>query len=89
MQVSRTTLKLLTTGVLLTLVFGHPGASAQTQLSANDRSFYLNHPVVDPESLSGIWEAADGRGGAVGIHLELATTLPGDTSPPIWTPQSW
>lgn len=55
----------------------------------DDRSPYLGRPVTDPEALSGIWEAPDGHGGAVGIHLQLITTIPGDAKTLNGTPQSW
>jgi hypothetical protein len=53
------------------------------------RSFYAGRPVDHPESLSGVWEASHGQGGAVGIHLHLMTTVPLHGNSPIWTPQSW
>jgi hypothetical protein len=56
--------------------------------SEEDRSFYLNQPVLHPEALSGIWETPIGNGGAVGIYLQLATKLPDDSRIP-WTPQAW
>jgi hypothetical protein len=49
-------------------------------LQHQDRSFYLGTPVTHPEDLSGAWEAPDGHGGAVGIHLILDTTLPVDAT---------
>ena len=65
-------------------------SSAIAKLSATDedRSFYLNQPILHPEALSGIWETPSGNGGAVGIHLQLATKLPDDSRIP-WTPQAW
>ncbi len=89
MHQRRTTLGLLAGSFLATCVFAQSGTTGQTQVAPEDRSFYLNRPVIHPEALSGIWEAPDGRGGAVGLHLQLATTLPGEASPPLWTPQSW
>jgi hypothetical protein len=56
--------------------------------SEEDRSFYLNQPVLHPEALSGIWETPIANGGAVGIYLQLATKLPDDSRIP-WTPQAW
>ena len=56
--------------------------------SEEERSFYLNQPVLHPEALSGIWETPIGNGGAVGICLRLATKLPDDSRIP-WTPQAW
>jgi hypothetical protein len=54
-----------------------------------DRSFYLGTPVTHPEDLSGVWEAPDGHGGAVGIHLILDTTAPVDATTLIGTRQAW
>jgi hypothetical protein len=54
-----------------------------------DRSFYLGTPVPHPEDLSGLWEAPDGHGGAVGIHLLLHTTLPVEAATLIGAEQKW
>jgi hypothetical protein len=54
-----------------------------------DRSFYLGTPVTHPEALSGIWEAPDGHGGAVGIHLVLDTTVPVDATTLVGVRQAW
>ena len=51
------------------------GAKAKLSETDEDRSFYLNQPIFHPETLSGIWETPNGNGGAVGIHLQLATKL--------------
>jgi hypothetical protein len=61
-------------------------ASAQEH---QDRSFYLGTPVTHPEDLSGVWEAPDGHGGAIGIHLVLDTTAPVDTTTLIGITQKW
>ena len=42
----------------------------------NDVSPYIGRAMSHPEDLSGLWEAANGHGGAVGIHLMLSTTVP-------------
>ena len=65
-------------------------SSAMAKLSETDedRSFYLNQPILHPEALSGIWETPSDNGGAVGIHLQLSTRLPDDSRIP-WTPQAW
>ena len=63
-------------------------AIAQFSETEEDRSFYLNQPVLHPEALSGVWETPSGDGGAVGIHLQLAAKLPDDSRIP-WTPQAW
>ena len=47
---------------------GAPGQSAL------NRSFYDGQTISSPEALSGLWEAPDGDGGAVGIHLILIAT---------------
>jgi hypothetical protein len=54
-----------------------------------DKSLYLGTPVTQPEDLSGVWEAADGHGGAVGIHLILDTTAPVDATTLVGSNQSW
>jgi hypothetical protein len=59
-----------------------------SQSSEEDRSFNRDQPVLHPETLSGVWEIPNGDGGAVGIHLQLATKLPDDSRMP-WTPQAW
>jgi hypothetical protein len=64
-----------------------PDTSATQQ--QQDRSFYLGTPVTHPEDLSGVWEAPDGRGGTVGIHLILDTTAPVDATTLAGTQQSW
>ena len=50
---------------------------------------YVGRAVSDPESFSGLWEAANGHGGAVGIHLLLSTTVPATTRTLKGIPQSW
>ncbi len=39
---------------------------------------YVGRRVDDPEGLSGLWEVSNGRGGAVGIHLMLTTSVAPD-----------
>jgi hypothetical protein len=58
-------------------------------VSQEDRSLYSGQQVIHPESLSGIWETSNGHEGAIGIHLELDTTIPSDGDKQNWTPQSW
>jgi hypothetical protein len=60
------------------------GPSAPIRLSP-----LLGQPVPNPESLSGIWEAPDGRGGAVGLHLQLTTVVPADVTRLSGVTQSW
>jgi hypothetical protein len=67
-------------------------ASSQHSSAAQkheDQSFYLGTPVNHPEDLSGLWEAPDGHGGAIGIHLLLDTTAPIDTTTLAGVRQSW
>ncbi|HEY4051361.1 MAG TPA: hypothetical protein VGM27_31245, partial [Acidobacteriaceae bacterium] len=63
----------------------HSGLTQQ----AEDQSFYLGKPVLHPEELSGVWEAPDARGGAIGIHLVLYTTAPVETTTLVGTEQDW
>lgn len=53
------------------------------------RSLYFNRPVFHPESISGVWETPVGKGGAVGIQLDLTTAVPNGTGSVKWTPQKW
>ncbi|HEY2467231.1 MAG TPA: hypothetical protein VGI45_05210 [Terracidiphilus sp.] len=76
-------------GVVSVAASAQPGAAPGAEIPPGDRSFYLDKPVENPESLSGLWEASDNSGGAVGIHLLLGTIVSGDADPPRWTPQSW
>lgn len=54
-----------------------------------NRSFYAGTPVTHPEELSGIWEAPDGHGEAIGLHLILSTTAPDDATTLVGAKQSW
>ena len=59
------------------------------QVSENDRSLTQGNSVSHPESLSGLWETPDENGGAVGIYLQLSTTVPGAPTTLVGTTQSW
>jgi hypothetical protein len=80
-------------GILLTfvgsIVHGQSGVTTISATPPASRSFYVGRLVDHPESLSGVWEASDGQGGAVGIHLHLMTAVTLHVNLPIWTPQSW
>jgi hypothetical protein len=54
-----------------------------------DQTFYLGRTVTRPEELSGIWEAPDGHGGAIGIYLTLDAAAPVDATTLVGTPQTW
>jgi hypothetical protein len=56
---------------------------------AKDASFYVGKPIAHPEELSGIWEVADGHGGAVGIQLILSTTVSADAVTLFGIEQAW
>jgi hypothetical protein len=64
-------------------------AGADTSSPQQDRSVYLGTPVMHPEDLSGLWEAPDPHGGAMGIHLVLDTTAPADTTTLVGVQQKW
>jgi hypothetical protein len=73
---------LLATAFLVPLT---PGIQAQQSqavppIPLEDRSPYQGIPVDHPESLSGLWETSNGKGGAVGIHLLLTTNAPADAT---------
>jgi hypothetical protein len=54
----------------------NPPSGSISAAQSSDRSPYLGRPIMHPEELSGLWEAHDGHGGAVGIHLLLTTPSP-------------
>ena len=60
------------------------GPSAPIHLSP-----FLGRPVQNPESLSGRWEAPDGQGGALGLDLQLTTTVPADVRTLSGVTQTW
>jgi hypothetical protein len=70
-------------------IYPQDSVTTQGEEIPGSRSLYFGHPIDRPEALSGVWEASDGQGGAVGIHLNLMTTASDDVDPPAWTPQSW
>jgi hypothetical protein len=83
-------LSAIVAGALATLLLCVAQAQqASASIAAEDRSFYLGRQVMHPESLSGIWETSNGHGGAIGIHLELDTTMPSDGDKQSWAPQLW
>ena len=53
------------------------------------RSIYLGRSVPNPEELSGVWEADDGHGGAVGVELTLSTSLPSSATEVEGVPETW
>jgi hypothetical protein len=83
-------LGLFAIGLLASSSYAQSSAAATLpETPPEDRSFYLNQPVDHPEALSGVWETSNGHGGAVGIHIELMTSVSDDADPPAWTPQLW
>lgn len=77
----------------LAVCYGDAQNTAPRDLSPSQQdqsqSFYVGRPVNHPEELSGIWEAPDGHGGAIGLHLLLSTTAPTDITTLVGTRQSW
>jgi hypothetical protein len=66
-----------------------PPWSSRTVATPQDESFYRGQQVQHPEALSGLWEASDGRVGAIGIHLQLDTSVPSEATSLNGVPQSW
>ncbi len=73
--------------LVLGLLLG--GGILAQQVPSQPTSPYAGMPVLHPESLSGLWEASDNRGGAVGIILTLRTTVPTDPLAASGAPDSW
>lgn len=55
-----------------------PLVPAQTGKASPDSSPYRRKVVIDPGSLSGLWETSNGHGGFVGIHIMLGTSVAPD-----------
>jgi hypothetical protein len=83
----------LIAAILLFIALGFRAQAQQEpvahQILPEDRSPYMGNLVAHPESLSGLWEAPNGSGGAVGIHLSMWTTIPGDAIMLRGVQQSW
>ncbi len=62
---------------------------AQDSPTPTYHSPFVGEPVPHPELLSGFWEAPDGQGGAVGVHLQLTTTVPAVVLTLRGVTQSW
>jgi hypothetical protein len=75
--------------ILAFLLLVSQAAAQSANIPQPDRSFNLGVPVSHPEDLSGIWEAPDGHGGAVGLHLTFDTTTPVDAQSLAGVPQKW
>lgn len=67
----------------------HLRSSSPAAVQDKDRSFNVGRPVPHPEEISGLWEAPDGRGGAVGLHLMLDTTARADATTLVGAKQLW
>jgi hypothetical protein len=76
-------------GTLSQVAAQAPLSDSIQALQESDCGKTLGRPVTHPEALSGVWEAPNGKGGAVGIHLQLGTTAPGEAKTLSGTPQSW
>jgi hypothetical protein len=75
--------------VAAAIVCAPAGSYAHSQTAPEDKSPYFGKPVIHPEELSGIWEAPDGHGGAIGIQLSLRTTVPASATTLVGVEQSW
>ena len=87
MHLSRTAFVLLTAALFASGIRAQDSVTTMGEEIPGTRSFYFGQSVEHPEALSGIWEALDGQGGAVGIHMNLLTTLSDHASE--LTQQSW
>jgi hypothetical protein len=79
--------RLILITVALDLLFGR--LLAQVPPAPSNPSPLLGQTVQYPESLSGLWEAPDGKGGAVGLYLQLTTTVPAEVTTLSGVTQSW
>lgn len=76
------------TVVVMLLYIGSQYASGQSA-QPDDQSPYHGQLVTSPESLSGLWQAQDGHGGFIGLHLRLITDIPGTTTSLAAVHQTW
>jgi len=80
---------------ILAVAFWVPAVRSQSSVMSppetppDDRSFYIGQSIDHPEDLSGMWETFNEHGGAIGIHLEVMTSVSGDARPILWSPQTW
>jgi hypothetical protein len=75
--------------LLASAVWAQSSAASGPDAPQEERNSNLSKPVDRPEAISGVWETSDGAEGAVGIHIQLYTSVSGDADPPVWLPQSW
>lgn len=77
--------------LLASLISSCPLGMAQSRYepTVGSRSLYFDRPVFHPEALSGVWETPDGKGGAVGIQLELTTAVMNFPIRSGWSPMHW
>jgi hypothetical protein len=83
------TLVVASVSCTLPMIAARSQSGADISSQQQDRSFYLGMPVAHPEDISGLWEAPDPRGGAIGIHLLLDTTAPVDATALVGIEQKW
>lgn len=75
--------------ILNTLLIGKLDSRQNSARSADSLSPYAGEIVTDPASLSGVWEAPTGPESAVGIQLQLFTTISANTITLAGAPQNW
>lgn len=86
----RAALSLASAEVLtVVLICTFPQIAAAQSAQPGYQSPYLGLVITSPESLSGLWQAPDGHGGLVGLHLELITDIPGTTTSVASAQQTW
>jgi hypothetical protein len=75
--------------VLMTFTVLGSDSRVWAQQGPEDQSPYAGTLIEHPEELSGLWEAPDGRGGWVGIHLGMEATAPAKAATLEGTEKSW
>jgi hypothetical protein len=75
--------------LLAPLLTGQLQSAQRPATPSESVSPYLGKLVTHPEALSGVWEASNGQGAAVGIHLQLDTWVSGEATTLNGTPQYW
>ncbi len=85
----RTALSLASAQIIAVVLLCTTHLAFAQSSSSDDQSPYKNQLVASPESLSGLWEAPDGNGGFVGLHLQLITNIPTTSTSLANVQQTW
>ena len=84
-----TALSILIIGSFVIVAHAQSSVEVGGNTRRGDSRLNFGSVVENPEAQSGVWETYVGQTGAVGIHLDLATTVSARLDSPASTPQTW